>query len=430
MDRRTYLGRIGGTVGLTSIVDLVSGCLESESSETPLSGTKSEGRSAVNTTRASHSGKPTDQKLSSTPSATQTETPTAMPTPGGDVETWPQHYDRPTNRGYKPAVVGPDSPDSMVWRREMSVESPVTVADGRVYVGTGGRDTRLFALDGRTGETEWVTRAVGGFLRTAPAVADGYVVVQDNFGVVSAFDASTGEHRWRFETTFADVSDSLSYSVPSSPTVVDGSVFVGDLKAGFYTLALEDGTLQWQLEIDHPVTATPAVDDGLVIIGAENGAIGAYDVATGEQMWGLTRDFSITATPTIADGTVYVTDSNASLVALDEKDGQIVWTQTGVRGDSPSVTSDRIWAGQHVVTRATGEVVETLSREVGGHAIGKKRTYAADGDGVVYAFDRESGREQWRYDTGARIGAIPSLALTSTALFIPSAKGLFVIEGA
>lgn len=427
MDRRTYLRRAGYTLGLPSVVGLGSGCLESDAAETTLSGAKSNDRSAVNTTTASDSGATTAQELS--PTTTQTETPTATPALG-EPETWSQHHDRPTNRAYTPAVVGPDSPDSMVWRREMNVESPVTVADGRVYVGTGGRDTRLLALDARTGEMEWVTRAVGGFVRTAPAVADGRVVVEDNFGVVSAFDATTGEHRWRFETTFADVSDSLSYSVPSSPTVAGGSVFVGDLEAGFYALSLENGTVQWQLDVDYPVTATPAVDGNLVIVGAENGVLAAYNVETGEQIWRQTREASITAAPTIADDTVYVTDKDTSLVAFDEETGRIVWAKSDVGWGSPAVTSDHVWVGRHVVSRATGEIVGTLSREVAGHTVGEKRAYATDGDGVVTAFNRESQREQWRYDTGARIGGIPSLALTTTALFVPSAKGLFAIEGA
>jgi outer membrane protein assembly factor BamB len=68
--------------------------------------------------------------------------------------------------------------------------SDVTVADGRLFLGT--YDDRLLAVDPADGQTLWEFEAEGGVLG-APAVSDGRVVFGAFGGKVHALDATTGE---------------------------------------------------------------------------------------------------------------------------------------------------------------------------------------------------------------------------------------------
>ena len=76
----------------------------------------------------------------------------------------------------------------------------VAVYQGRVYVGTV--DSSLVALDAKTGNLLWESKAVGEGIRmlgAAPLIAKGKVVVGGSGkggGWVQAFDAETGKHAW------------------------------------------------------------------------------------------------------------------------------------------------------------------------------------------------------------------------------------------
>ena len=84
----------------------------------------------------------------------------------------------------------------------------VAIGDGRVYIGQ--LDGKLVALDQKTGHVDW-TRQVerwqdGYSITAAPLYVDGMVVTGisgGEFGTrgsVSAYDAATGQKRWRFYT--------------------------------------------------------------------------------------------------------------------------------------------------------------------------------------------------------------------------------------
>lgn len=81
-------------------------------------------------------------------------------------------------------------------------------ADGKIFRGTS--DGHLVALDAQTGKTVWDVKAVtydeGEYFVAAPVVWQGLVLIGNAgsdlaaVGHVMAFDASTGERRWTFDT--------------------------------------------------------------------------------------------------------------------------------------------------------------------------------------------------------------------------------------
>jgi quinohemoprotein ethanol dehydrogenase len=83
---------------------------------------------------------------------------------------------------------------------------------GKVYVGV--IDGRLFALNARTGRVEWAVQTFADLnsrmtISGAPRVFNGKVVIGQNGdpgarGYVTAYDAETGQERWRFYTVPGD----------------------------------------------------------------------------------------------------------------------------------------------------------------------------------------------------------------------------------
>jgi outer membrane protein assembly factor BamB len=113
-------------------------------------------------------------------------------------------------------LLDPDD-GTTLWRRDLdgnATESRPAVADDRVFL-TDERGS-LYALDLATGETEWTTPFDG---VTAPVVADGVVYAVRSGVELLAFDAATGDRRFRFTPS----------QVPlSPPTVGNGRLFLAN----------------------------------------------------------------------------------------------------------------------------------------------------------------------------------------------------------
>ncbi len=152
-----------------------------------------------------------------------------------------------------------------------------------VFVGSGkfslATDDTLYAIDATTGTETWQFET-GGAVRSSPTVAtvDGTQTVfagsDDNS--VYAVEAATGDERWAFET---------AGSVGSSPTVVDSStpdnharVVVGSLDGNVYALDAVTGEEQWREGQGAPVfRSSPTAVDGTVFVGSENDTLTALE---------------------------------------------------------------------------------------------------------------------------------------------------------
>jgi len=85
---------------------------------------------------------------------------------------------------------------------------------------------------------------------------------------VTPVAADPGTHEWTFET--GDV-------VRSSPTVVDGTVFVGSHDDNLYAIDAETGEEEWAFETGDEVESSPMVVDGTVFVGSRDGNLYAVN---------------------------------------------------------------------------------------------------------------------------------------------------------
>ncbi|WP_255198124.1 PQQ-like beta-propeller repeat protein [Halorarius litoreus] len=218
-------------------------------------------------------------------------------------------------------------------RESASVASP-TLTDDLALVPTGGGGIRAFGL--ADGAERWRVPASPGTW-TTPAVVDGIAycgeraveattgdVVRDGptrnaptavvDGVVyaggasmGAFDADTGQERWR-------VDPPADYYVVGSPVVTADTVFapvheeVSDASGDDSLLALDrsDGTVQWRTALPSfvPQWAPFTVAGGAVYVGGAG--LRALDADSGEERWSVASEFSF-GQPLAADGVLFAT---------------------------------------------------------------------------------------------------------------------------
>lgn len=232
--------------------------------------------------------------------------------------------------------VGPATQPAVLWEvpSDDGVIEGMAIRDGSLFFAT--RDPGLLrAVDRATGAVMWTTELGPESSVSGPEVAGDVVVIgvwAPEGNAIVAVDAATGAERWRVPTA----------NLPSSPTHVDGTVYVpaeggltGDAVSGLYAVEASTGEQRWFFEAPEALDLGErvAVSDGIVVARArslEDNGVGMYaiDAATGQSIWTFTLTDETGWDPVVRDGTVLVTDLPYSW-ALDLRTGATRWDRFG-----------------------------------------------------------------------------------------------------
>jgi outer membrane protein assembly factor BamB len=216
--------------------------------------------------------------------------------------------------------------------------APLTYAE-RLYV---GMSSHFVALDQETGAVAWLRDDLGtrDWIASfpSPAAWNDYVVI-GFYGQpmnLMVVDAATGQTVW-------ENSEDKSFRVTASPVVgQDGTVYTVSGRTLIRAFEIETGQVKW----DSPLDQTRCM-----------------------------------ATPALSDGRLYVPSGSGTLHALDATSGQVLWCQTvgeGLASYTPYVRG------------GLGAVASPV-------VVGKT-VYAGAADGILHAFDADSGEKVWQHD--------------------------------
>lgn len=262
-------------------------------------------------------------------------------------------------------------------------------------------------------------RSSGGADATTPS-GNGIAPVEGAWPTYQ-FDASRTGHDPTAGTRHADRDG--SWTVPlaatNTPTVDDGTVYVGSADDAVLALDAATGERQWRFPIapgfeDDTPWSTATIDGGTVYVRTTT-TVYALDAASGDERWHAGLDGERRSrTVAVGEDALYVQRDRRRVVALDADDGEPRWTYEA--GSEPSsrlrsllaVADGTIYlatfGGVHAVDAASGERVWRHRIE------GYGRVYdvaVADGtvfltSSVVRALDAATGERTWAFDTESR----------------------------
>ncbi|SED91354.1 Outer membrane protein assembly factor BamB, contains PQQ-like beta-propeller repeat [Streptomyces sp. 3213] len=221
------------------------------------------------------------------------------------------------------------------------------------------------------------------------------------------------------------------------------------------------GTELWSFQTDNCVRSTPTVVDGVVYVGGDGGSLHAVDAATGERRWSRALDAGpVRSTPAVRGDLVYAT-ARRILFATDTGTGQGRWDFGERRADvsvTVGVVADRVcvansgllfvldaetgtkhwgyavgmtphrWVvmdGPLAIVGNTGNHVYAVdayaqrrkwgarvadSPVSGPSALSDGTLYVGNERGELHALDTSDGQRKWRHDTGSPIRAAPTVA--------------------
>lgn len=305
---------------------------------------------------------------------------------------WPTyHYDK-QNTSHSPDSRGVRTNGTPYWRIK-SARTPI-VKDKRMYMPEG---RTVVARDAATGVLQWKTELeipemVG--VNSPVAIADGRIYATTREMILS-FDSSTGSITW---------SNKLSDSGQSVPTIDDDTVYLcnGGRKSGkAYAFNANDGEKRWERTVSGAVAEAVAIDDETIYVGADS--LYALAKSSGDEKWTISTTDSISLPPVVTGNHVYVTDSR-TLYAI-RKTGEVDWKIPDVRVNGLSVTERFVFysvqGGLVALERESG--IERWRFETQGNpgppSVGNDTIYFGTGvhERVLRALDTANGELRWRY---------------------------------
>jgi outer membrane protein assembly factor BamB len=244
---------------------------------------------------------------------------------------------------------------------------------------------------------------------SSPTIVDGVIYVGSLDGSLYALDSHSGPALWQFKT---------SAGILSSPAVANGIVYVGSEDTNLYAVDAKTGRERWRFATGAAVSSSPAVVAGVVYVGGMDTYVYAINADSGEQIW-KARVGQAFSSPAVVDGVVYV-GAAQTLFALDAKTGNEVWrAQTGGPTEcSPAVSGNSVFIGNDAgtmlaVDRATGTErwrFQAKDAILSSPAVANGMVYFGSNDKYVYAVDATTGQQKWTYQTGDQITSSPAVA--------------------
>lgn len=194
----------------------------------------------------------------------------------------------------------------LMW--EFDAGSPIRnhpfVTNDRVIFGTDAGE--VFALE-LNGKQKWTFRARR-TIESSPIVDKHdvcYVGSYDNY--LYAIDAKSGYSQWRFRT---------NGSIISTPVVHGNTLFVASTDGKVYAINTETGREIWNLEVGEPIVSSPCFHQNVVYIGGTDKKLYAIDAIQGKKLWEFEAGAAITSTPYVANDLILFGCLDNKLYAL------------------------------------------------------------------------------------------------------------------
>jgi len=331
------------------------------------------------------------------------------------------------------------------------------------------------------GKIKWKTR-VGHRVNVSPLIADGVVYVADAGGIVYALNGKTGERQWSSKARVGKraASDALAarnanenlapmletaevvpqpYSF-SNPCLDDNNIYAATETGLVTAFSRRDGSVVWEKDFATDIYCSLQVQDGKLLFGANDNILRCLDAATGDLVWKFSAADWIGATPIITrKGTVIAPTHDKFIYKLDLQDGELLekfdfgyrttstaamafgsmyFCSTGRRFNCIDVRSGETrWHHSSTAQHLQGvgvwkqQVMVVISKfllcydAIGGKekwrtilkgpslsspCIGKSLGYITDKNGTLYAFDLATGDIKWEGILGKPSLSCPVLA--------------------
>ncbi|MBI4811533.1 MAG: PQQ-like beta-propeller repeat protein [Ignavibacteriales bacterium] len=216
------------------------------------------------------------------------------------------------------------------------------IIDGNyLYVALAGNENSLLSYNLRNGSVDW--RLELGEIETAPLITGNHLYVTTLSGKVVSVEKLKGDIVWIFDPPIAHL-NKRSHSSPAS----DGKVLVYGTDGGYLNaVGVNDGKMLWQTKVNGSILSSPTIIDGKVFIGSLDSTFYSFDLSTGKQIWKQSLNASIYTSQAVNTEYVYASTVNKTLYCLRTGDGSIVWKVNigSIAQSAPLISGNTVYVG-------------------------------------------------------------------------------------
>ncbi|WP_417515147.1 PQQ-binding-like beta-propeller repeat protein [Minwuia sp.] len=218
-----------------------------------------------------------------------------------------------------------------------------------------------------------------------PVAAGGTIYTMDSRALVSAFDQTTGERRWR--VGLARRGEELG-EIGGGLAVGSGVLVATTAYGEVYAIDPASGQYFWRVDIDGPIRGAPLVANDRVYFLASENRLKALDLRTGEEIWthqGLLESAELIGapSPTSSGPFILAPYSSGEIYALRADTGQSIW-------------SDQLVRARRITPLGSINDVDGMP------VIDGERVYVISQGGFLASIDLRRGNRVWDQDMAGR----------------------------
>jgi outer membrane protein assembly factor BamB len=294
---------------------------------------------------------------------------------------------------------GPEQLNELLWVFKTpgggGLSFPV-IYDGVIYVGS--RDHHLYAIDSKTGLEKWKFKAENTVY--SPVIVNGIAYVDSSDNHLYAINCANGIEKWRFKT---------NSEISGIPLVQHNIVYFSCEDHYLYAVEITTGKEKWKFKAGDRINLSSAIYDNIIYFGCADHKLYAVNLTTGQEKWIFKASGTIGPTA-VYNGIVYFGDTNGFFYAVDTRTIQEKW-KLALGYDRaihpPAITDDTVYFGAshqlYAVDRETGKerwkfrTPQLIKSAV--NISSNNIVHFGCEDMYIYALDRHTGKEKWKFKT-------------------------------
>jgi len=253
--------------------------------------------------------------------------------------------------------------------------------------------------------------SVGSGIESSPSVVNGYVYVPTVGGIVYCLNATTGAQIWNYTTG----------GYVFTPSISNNCAYVSSYDHHVYCLNATTGAQIWNFTTGANAYP-PTVSDGYVYMGAGDGDNNLYclNATTGTKVWSYEANAGVTGAPAVANGYVYIGSNDDNVYCINAQTGTLVWNYTtgSYVYSSPTVANGNVYVGSqdhnvYCLNAQTGAKIWSYTTGYSvfsAPAVVNGNVYVGSEDYHVYCLNAQTGALEWKYATGNYIISSPAVS--------------------
>jgi len=244
-------------------------------------------------------------------------------------------------------------------------------------------------------------------VRGSPTIHEGslYVGAYDNN--LYALQSLSGEFIWKYAT---------DGGVVSKPVVYEGNVYFGSEDKRLHVVSVRSGKVVWTYFTQGPIRSSPRIAEGHVFIGSDDAYLHAVNAMSGRRAWSIDAGAPIRSTPLAVGEYIYFGTESGDLFCVD-LGGTIKWRFKAKR----AITSSPIYAEGVIFAGSVDTVLYALDAR-SGYVLWRFRMnratistpcmadnliFIGSVDANIYCVDIHSAKEVWRYTAENQVNSSP-----------------------